>query len=119
MDRPTVTETSTRSPTVGAQTDQLQGHLQQQLNLNGTGQGRNMFASRPAGLASLGEDAEAAPDALNSSQSQSSYNRQAGPSLRRQCCFSKRHGRHSGQSNNAINTASSADFRANSPTSVS
>ncbi len=33
---------------LAAQTDQLQGHLQQQLNLNGASQGRNMFASRPA-----------------------------------------------------------------------
>ncbi|EST06187.1 Nucleic acid-binding, OB-fold [Kalmanozyma brasiliensis GHG001] len=98
---------------LAAQTDQLQGHLQQQLNLNANAQGRNMFASRPAGLASLGEDAEAAPESLNSSQSQSAFNRQGGPRFAGNAAFQSAVARHSNQPNNGNYSASSADFRAN------
>ncbi|KAJ9477524.1 Protein SSD1 [Pseudozyma hubeiensis] len=98
------------SSRLAAQTDQLQGHLQQQLNLNGAGQARNMFASRPAGLASLGEDAEAAPD---STQSQSTYNRQAAPRFAGNAAFQSAVARHSNQSANSAASSSAADFRAN------
>ncbi|CDW96001.1 hypothetical protein [Sporisorium scitamineum] len=98
---------------LAAQTDHLQGHLQQQLNLNSSGQVRNMFASRPAGLASLGEDAEATSDAPHSSQSQSTYSRQAGPRFAGNAAFQSAMARHSNQSGNAVPPSSSADFRAN------
>ncbi|SPO21661.1 related to SSD1 protein [Ustilago trichophora] len=98
---------------LAAQTDHLQGHLQQQLNLNGAGQGRNMFASRPAGLASLGEDAETAPDAAHSSQPQSTYARQGGPRFAGNVAFQSAMARNSNQSSNAANSSSTTEFRAN------
>lgn len=98
---------------LAAQTDHLQGHLQQQLNLNGAGQARNMFASRPVGLASLGEDAESNPDASHSSQSQSTFPRQGGPRFAGNAVFQSAMARHSNQPGNANNASSSADFRAN------
>ncbi|KAJ1039276.1 hypothetical protein NDA10_005142 [Ustilago hordei] len=97
---------------LAAQTDHLQGRLQQQLNLSGVGQARNMFASRPAGLASLGEDAESTSDAAHSFQPQSTFPRQGGPRFAGNAAFQSAMARHSNQPGNA-NNASSADFRAN------
>ena len=98
---------------LNAQTDHLQGHLQQQLNLNGTGQNRNMFASRPVGLASLGEDAETTSETSPSSQAQPSYARQSGPRFAGNAAFQSAMARHSNQPGSASNSSSSADFRAN------
>lgn len=95
---------------LAAQTEHLQGHLQQQLNLNGAGQARNMFASRPAGLASLGEDAEATSD---SAQTPSTFHRQGGPRFAGNAAFQSALARHSNQTGNSINSSSAADFRAN------
>ncbi len=90
----------------------LQGHLQQQLNLNASGQARNMFASRPVGLASLGEDAEATTDSAHPQQP-SNYNRQQAPRFAGNAAFQSAVARHSNQSGAASNSSSAADFRAN------